>query len=253
MDLGLCGRRALVTGASHGIGRAVAIGLAREGCQVSVVARRQVELQQVVDEMGGRIAGHDYVAQDMMEFGAPRSVVHTLVDRHGPIDIVAHSIGGTLGLKNILSPSEDWARVWHVNVGIAMDVNNEVLPHMQRQRWGRIIHISSISAQLVRSSPLYAMAKAALNTYTVVLGRAMAKNGVVVSAIMPGAIRVPGNHWDQALQARPDDVDDFLRHHQLIGRLGTPDEIAAFAVFLASQRASFATACVIPVHGGTVA
>lgn len=246
MDLGIRGKRALVTGASHGIGRAVALELAREGCQVTVVARRSAELQDVVSAMGGDVAGHRALVLDLMLPGSPERIVQ----QSGPCEIVVHSVGGTLGLRSVLSPSEDWARVWQLNVGIAIDINTRLIPEMQTQRWGRIIHISSISAQLVRSSPLYAMSKAALNTYTLTLGRAVARDGIVVSAVMPGAVRVPGNHWDRST---PEDLDDFLRHHQLIGRLGTSEEVAAMVVFLASQRASFATGCVVPLHGGTVA
>ena len=259
MDLGIAGKRALVTGASQGIGRTMAFAFANEGCRVALIARRDSELKDVVDEIGGRAKGHDYYPVDLMKEHASVFAVQALMARGGDFDIVIHNVGGTLNVKDSLAPSEDWAKVWRFNVGIAIDINGVVIPRMQKKKWGRIVHISSISGENLRGAGPYGAAKAYLNAYTRVLGRAFAPDGIVISALMPGAIYAPGGHWDENSSINAKDTEaflrkraDFLRHHHAIERLGKADEIAPFAVFMASEQVTFATTSVIPIDGGTM-
>ena len=252
MDLGIADKKVLITGASQGLGRAIALDFAKEGCKVAVAARRADKLQGVVAEMGGEERGHSFYVIDLMSDGGPTCAVEELTARNGHFDIVVHNVGGTLSVKDPLSPMEEWCRVWRFNVGIAIEINALIIPPMQAQGWGRVIHISSISAESVRGSAPYAAAKAYLNAYVKGLGRAVAPTGVVVSALMPGAILAEGGHWDNIRQTNPAMMEDFLRHHHAIGRLGTAEEISPFAVFMASQLVTFATAAVIPVDGGTM-
>jgi 3-oxoacyl-[acyl-carrier protein] reductase len=120
------------------------------------------------------------------------------------------------------------------------------------QKWGRVVHISSISAESLRGSAPYGAAKAYLNAYVKGLGRAVAPSGVVVSAVMPGAIWAEGGHWDRMRKERPEVEPDFLRHHHAIGRLGTAEEIAPAVLFLASRHVTFAPAAIVPIDGGTM-
>ncbi len=259
MDLGIKGKNVLITGASQGIGKAIALEFAKEGCKVSVIARREEELKQTVLEMGGKEKGHDHYAIDLMEDGAPEKAVKALIKRNGDYDIVVHNIGGTLGVKDILSPMDEWLKVVKFNVGVSIDINRIVVPPMQKKKWGRIINISSISGIELRGSAPYGAAKAYCNAYTKVLGRALAPDGIVVSAVLPGAIYAPGGHWDEDNPMNQKDLDaflrkrsDFLRHHHAIGRLGTAEEIAPFVVFMASKQVTFAPTTLIPVDGGTM-
>jgi 3-oxoacyl-[acyl-carrier protein] reductase len=252
MDLGIVGKRVLITGASQGIGRAIALAFAREGCRVAVVARRETELHNVAAEMGGAEKGHSYCAIDLMEEGAPARAVKELASPKDEFEIVVHNVGGTLGMKNSLAPMEDWNRVWKFNVGIAQEINALVIPPMQKKQWGRVIHISSVAALDLRGSCAYGPSKAYLNAYTKVLGRAVAPDGVVVSAILPGAVYAPGGHWDWVQENKPEMLQDFLRHHHAIGRLGTAQEIAPFVLFMASQHVAFAPGALINVDGGTM-
>lgn len=252
MDLGISGKAVLVTGASQGIGQAIARAFAAEGCRVAVIARREMELKALVDDMGGEGAGHIFHASDLMLPNAPTYAIQHLLGRIGHFDIVVHNIGGTLQIKNPLAPPADWMRVWQYNVGIAVEINQLVIPSMQDKSWGRVIHISSVAGVDHRGSPAYAAAKAYLNAYTRTLGRAVAQSGVVVSAILPGAIYAENGHWDKVKLNNPGMLDDFLRHHHAVGRLGTSKEISPFVLFMASQWASFAQAALIPVDGGTM-
>lgn len=252
MDLGIEGKKVLVTGASQGLGRAVALDFAKEKCKVSVVARRRDKLQELVDEMGGEKQGHSFYAIDLMSDKGPTKAIEALTARHGNFDIVVHGVGGTLDVRDPLSPMEEWYRVWRFNVGIAIEMNNLVIPPMQSQKWGRVVHISSISAESLRGCGPYAVSKAYLNAYTKSIGRSLATTGVVVSALMPGVFFVEEGHWGDIAKTNPNMIKDFLRHHHAIGRLGVPEEISPFVLFMASKYMTFATASVIPVDGGTM-
>ncbi len=250
MDLGLSGKRVLVTAGSRGLGAAAARAFAGEGCRVAVVARDPVRLEALQADLGGPEAGHAVLAADLMAPGAPARAVATLAGTGGPFDIVIHNLGGTLGVKDPLAGPEAWARVWRCNAGVALEINNEVIPAMQAGRWGRIVHVSSNAAESARGAAPYAAAKAYLNTYVKALGRRFAPDGIVVSAVMPGAFETEDGHWARVRRDNPALLEDFLRHHQAIGRLGRPEEIAAFLLFLASPLASFAPGSVLTVDGG---
>jgi len=258
MDLGIKDKRVLITGASQGIGRSIAIEFAKEGCKVSIVARREKELKELVEEIGGKERGHSYIAADLMKKDMPSTVVRDF-SNEGNFDIVVHNVGGTLGIKDPLSSVEDWNQVWQLNVGIAIEMNALVIPPMQIQKWGRVIHISSISAEALRGSAAYGAAKAYVNAYTKVLGRAVAQDGIVVSALMPGSVYAKNGPWDEDSELNSKDKDaffkkraDFLRHHHAINRLGKAEEIAPFAVFMASKLVTFAPTSIIPIDGGTM-
>ena len=259
MDLGINGKRVLVTGASQGIGRAIALAFAKEGCRVSLIARRGNKLKEVIEEMGGTAKGHLFYEADLMKNGIALTAISSLIAEGGEFDIVVHNIGGTLNFKDPLARAMDWQKVWHFNVGIAIDINSTVIPPMQRNKWGRIIHISSISAESVRGSASYAASKAYLNAYVKGIGRVFAKDGIVISALMPGAVYAEGGHWDENSTINVNNKEaflkkreDFLRHHHAIGRLGTAEEIAPFALFMASKHVTFAPTSLVPVDGGTM-
>jgi len=252
VDLGIAGQRVLITGASQGLGRVAAGDFAREGCRVAVVSRRADRLRSLVDEMGGEAAGHAMVAADLMTPGEPARAVQALTAAGGAFNIVIHSVGGTMALKDPLSPADAWAQVWRYNVGVAIEINNEIVPGMVARGYGRIVHVSSISATSVRGSTPYAAAKAYLNAYVTGVGRSLAPNGIVMSAVMPGAFESEGGHWGNIRKNNPAMMADFLRHHHAIGRLGTPEEISPFLLFMASRFVTFATAAVLAVDGGTM-
>lgn len=259
MDFGIRGKKALVTGGSKGIGGAVAQALATEGCHVCVVARNEEKLRFLVDAMGGERAGHSYVVADLLELGRPMQVASDLLARNQVFDIVVHSIGGALAKKDPLGRVDDWNLVWRFNAGIQIEMNSLLIPPMVKQGWGRVIHISSISAEV--GEPLlepyggalpYAAAKAYLNAYVRGLGRELAEQGIIVSALMPGAVLSEGKYWDKLRKSDPAFLNSFLERHQTIRRFGKPEEIAPFAVLLASQQASFAVGSIIPVSGGRI-
>lgn len=250
MDLGISGKRVLVTAGSQGLGRTTALAFAREGCRVAVISRNQEKLATLLNEMGGEEKGHVVLTTDLMQAGEPERALRALTAAGDGFDIVIHNIGGTLGLKDPLAASEQWAQVWRFNVGIAIEINNLIIPAMAERGWGRVIHVSSTAAETGNGAAPYAAAKAYLNTYVKAVGRNFAPTGVVLSAVMPGAFEAEGGHWEKIRLGNPTMLADFLCHHQAIGRLGRPEEIAAFLLFMASSHATFSPGAVVAVDGG---
>ena len=174
MELGIRGKRVLITGASRGLGRATALAFAKEGTQVGVIARTEPELVSLMDEMGGGSAGHAYVVEDLLE-GNPLNAVKALEREIGEFDIAIHNLGGSDTVRNTLSSWDEWQKALYFIAGIAIDINGYLVPKMKAKKWGRIIHISSIVATHLRGNGIYGTAKALLNNYTT--------NGRVCSSI----------------------------------------------------------------------
>ncbi len=249
MDLGLKGRRALVTGAGRGLGQAIARCLAREGVIVAVVSRTAADLETLVEDMGGRQAGHRAIPLDLMPEGAPDALLTQLSD-FGPLDIAVHNAGGTLDISDPFCSIEKWRDVYRFNFEIAVELNSKILPGMCDRKWGRVCHISSISAMENHGPVPYCAMKAALTAYTRSMGGVVAPDGVVVSAVLPGAVFTEKGYWDHASVERPEHVRKYLTERQRIGRFGRPDEIGNFVTYLCSELASFNTGSIVPVDGG---
>lgn len=252
MDLGIRNKNVLVVGASKGIGRSIAMGFAKEGARVTTVARSEELLVELNNEMKQEInKDHAYYVSDIMENKANELAKHLISDR-GVFDVVVHNVGGSLVSRNALGSFDEWQHAWKFNAGVSIDMNNVLIQPMIEKGWGRVIHISSISAVMLRGNPLYASAKAFLNAYVTTVGRTIADSGVVMSAVMPGAVAFPGSYWDEKTVTDPERCEDFLSHHQAVNRFGTPKEIADAVLFLASEQASFMQSALVPVDGANM-
>lgn len=255
MNLGIAGKRALITGASRGIGKAVAIELAREGVQVAVVARTTSDLDLVMKGIGGIQEGHYSITADLVEEGAPRRVIDEVVKNFGYPDILINNLGGPLSRKDVkykdpLCDLSMYRDVYRLNYEVALEINSMVVPSMIEKGWGRVVNVSSLSSLENHGTIPYCTSKAALTAYTRSMGRYLAPTGIVMSALIPGAIFTEGGDWDEVLKTNPEHAETFLRDRQRIGRFGTPEEMAYVVVFLCSQQASFCTGSIVPADGG---
>ena len=252
MELGLKNKNVLIVGASKGIGKGIVMGFAEEGCRLVIVARSEDLLREVQTEALSRgAASCDYVVQDIMECDTQK-FADSLMDRFGVFDVVVHNVGGSLISRNHLGGADDWNYALKFNAIAAIDMNSRLIPPMVERGYGRVIHISSISAVMLRGNPLYASAKAILNAYVTTVGRQLAPTGVLLCSVMPGAVAFEGSYWDKFVKEGHPRVEDFLRHHQAANRFGTPEEIANAVVFMASDRSSFMQATNIPVDGANM-
>lgn len=252
MELGLKNKNVLIVGASKGIGRGIVKGFSEEGAKIVAIARSEALLKEVAEEAKTcGAASFSYEVKDIMECDT-QAFADELLNKYGTFDIVVHNVGGSLISRNHLGGAEDWNYALKFNAVAAIDMNSRLIPPMIEQGFGRVIHISSISAIMLRGNPLYASAKAFLNAYVTTVGRQLAPTGIVLCSIMPGAVAFDGSYWDKSIKAGEPKVDDFLRHHQAVNRFGTPEEIANAVLFMASSKSSFMQATNIPVDGANM-
>jgi 3-oxoacyl-[acyl-carrier protein] reductase len=238
-------KTALVTGGSRGLGAAIAKRLARDGVCVTIAARESKELDQLAIDLGREHSSYTIDFNDENEFNAFLDFVEI-----SKFDIIVNNAGGNLNLTNPIDSYSTFRKVMNFNFGIAVDINSRALPNMIEQGWGRITHISSISALENQGPPQYCAAKAALNAYIRSVGRFVSPSGVVITGVMPGAVLTTGGYWDQVLLERPDHAEKFLRERMAIKRFGEPKEISALVAFLVSEESSFMTGSIVLADGG---
>lgn len=249
MDLGIKNRLALVTGASRGIGRSIALELAREGARVVAVARSRESLEAVVREMPGSMDRHYAITLDLLLDNAGQELAKTL-EKVGELEIMVHNLGGSHGVFQTFSPSEDWRKVWQFNVGIAHELNRLFIPSMVKKHWGRIVHLSTLSTITYNGYAAYVSAKCALDGYVKSVNREVSKDNVIISAVAPGAIYSEGRHFAKLQKENPAALEDYFKNHLPIRRLGRAEDIAPIAAFLCSEYASFMAGSIVGVDGG---
>jgi 3-oxoacyl-[acyl-carrier protein] reductase len=241
----LQGRIALVTGASQGIGRACALELAKAGAMVALVARNESKLAEVSAEItaaGGQAMGF---ALDVAREESIRDGVKAILERLGKIEILVNNAGITRDGLLLRMKRADWDDVLGTNLTGAFLLTQALLPAMLRNRWGRVINITSVVGRTGQAGQVnYASSKAGLIGFTRSLAREVASRNVTVNAVAPGYIETP-------MTAVLDEKQRTAMMAQIpLGRAGTDVEIAQCVRFLASEGASYVTGHVLDVNGG---
>ena len=250
MELGLRGKSAVVTGASRGIGRAIALGLGAEGCRVAVAARGEAALSSVVEEIAAAGGEGLAVAGDLTLPGSAERLVARAVDAFGGLDIVVNNLGGSAPANKPFVDTEpkDWRGVVALNLYPAVETSRLAVPHLRR-RGGSIVIISSVFGREAGGYTGYNAVKSALNSLAKSLSRELAAERIRVNAVAPGSILFPGGGWDRRQQADPEGIGAFVQREIPLGRFGTPHEVANVVIFLCSDRASWVSGACIPVDG----
>jgi 3-oxoacyl-[acyl-carrier protein] reductase len=246
MDLQLRGRRALVTGGSQGIGHAVARQLAREGAVVAAAARRIELIEALADEVareGGTILP---IKVDLYEEDGPETLARAASERLGGVDILMNAAGGSRPLEFAASNDQHkWEEGMVLNFFRIRELTHAVIPGMRERKWGRIVHFTGTSEPRMLNAAF--AAKAAVHVWAKGLSREVAADNITINSLQPGRI------WSEQIRKRyptPEAEREYAEAEIPMLRFGDPDEIAAIAVFLASERASYVTGTVIPVDGG---
>jgi 3-oxoacyl-[acyl-carrier protein] reductase len=245
MDLQLKDKTALVTGASMGIGRAIARGLAAEGVKIAIVARRRNLLEALADEIASDGGAKPTVFEtDVMHDGAVERLAAAAREALGHVDILVNSAGGSQPAIGIDAPDAAWDYAMTLNFVRVRQLTHAVLPDMVEQGWGRVVNITGKSEpdKLIAATP----SKAAVHAWAKGLSREVGRHGITVNCIPPGRI--------MSEQIRRKYSEDFRAEQSAkeipVGRYGEPEELAALAVFLCSPIARYITGAVMPVDGG---
>ena len=245
MDLQLAGKTALVTGASRGIGRAVALGLAREGARLVIAARRVSLLEELARDVVSARAPEPLVMEtDLYQDGSADRLAEAARMALGHIDILVNAAGGSRPYP-FEATKEQWAEAMLVNFVRLRELTHAVIPGMIAGRWGRIVNITGSSEP--RGINAANSAKAAVHAWAKGLSREMAKHNITINSLQPGRIMS-----EQIVRFHPTEEDRrrFSEEHIPMGRFGEPEELANLVVFLASPLAGYITGTVIPVDGG---
>jgi 3-oxoacyl-[acyl-carrier protein] reductase len=239
MDLAIAGKCALVTGASMGIGRAIALAFAAEGVKLAVAARRRHLLEDLQKETGPiAIIEQDFLADD----AAPR-VAEAALKALGRVDILVNNAGGSRRFT-LESTDEQWEEALTLNFRRHRQLTHRLLPQMIERGWGRIINITGKSEPEGLNGAF--AAKAAMHSWAKGLSREVGKHGITVNSVPPGRIVS-----EQILRNySPEFRERESREDIPVGEYGQPEDIANLVCFLASPRARYITGAVIPVDGG---
>jgi 3-oxoacyl-[acyl-carrier protein] reductase len=241
----LDGRVALVTGASQGIGRACALVLARQGASVALAARNRQKLEEVAAQIsaaGGKTA---VFAMDVADEEQVKSGIKSALAQLGKIDILVNNAGITRDQLVMRMKRADWDAVLNTNLTSAYLCTQQVIGSMLKQRWGRIINITSVFGQMGQAGQAnYASSKAGLIGLTMALAREVASRNITCNAVAPGFIET------SMTAGLSEEFKQTAVKMIPLGRVGTADDVANGVSFLASEEASYITGHVLNVNGG---
>ena len=243
--MSLSGRVALVTGASQGIGRACALKLAESGASLAVAARSQGKLDELVNEINTKGGKAVAVVVDVGEEEQIKSEFKSVIGQLGKIDILVNNAGITRDQLVMRMKRAEWDAVLNTNLTSAYLCIQQVIGSMLKQRWGRIINVTSVFGQIGQAGQAnYAASKAGLIGLTMAIAREVGSRNITCNAVAPGFIET----------AMTSDLSDDIKQSALkmipLGKIGTVEDVASAVAFLASENASYITGHVLNVNGG---
>lgn len=241
----LAGRVALITGASQGIGRAIALALAEAGATIAAVARNEEKLQSLVNEIEGKGGKAAAFKLDVSNEDEIKTTIKAIIAQFGKIDILVNNAGMTRDTLLMRMKRSDWDDVMSTNLTAPFLLTQAVIGSMLKQRWGRIINITSVNGQMgAPGQANYASSKAGLIGLTLSTAREVASRGITCNAVAPGWI-------DTAMTTDlSQDLKDKMIAGIPLGRPGTDRDVASAVQFLASEEAGYITGHVLNVNGG---
>jgi 3-oxoacyl-[acyl-carrier protein] reductase len=241
LNLELENKCVLVSGASRGIGRAIALAFAREGARVCGVARGEADLLTLGVE--------SIITADVSTADGATRAVEGAVTALGGLDVVITNVGKSFARKADDMDDDDFAKSLDTNLWTASRVAKRAIPHLRARGGGAIAMIGSIWGREAGGAPGYNVAKAGVMALAKALARDHAKDGIRVNCVAPGSILFPGGGWDRRQQADPEGIAAFVARDLPFGRFGTPEEVADVVVFLCSARARWVSGACVVVDG----
>lgn len=245
----LLDKHILITGASKGLGSVCARALAEQGARLGLMARTEDKLETLKMSLKNP-KRHLCVTTDLMDIQQLRIGIKKVKEFLKDIDVVLHVAGGGLGLRDTLLSSEDFIKLFTLNIVAAAEINRIVVPEMIKRGKGNLVHIGSIASTEATASVGYNTVKAALAAYVRSLGREMAGSGVVATGILPGGFYAPGNSWERLEATKPEAVKQFIEERLPRKFMGRAEELIPMILLLCSDAASMMSGCLVPIDAG---
>ena len=244
MELGLKGKKVIITGASKGIGKAIALAMGSEGANLAICARGEKPLNDTAAELGAKDVEIFSQVCDVGEKESLENFLDKSYENLGGVDVLINNTSG-FGLTD---DEQGWNTGFNIDIMASVRATQKVAPWMRSAGSGNIIHISSISGLEAGSPPAYAAVKAALINHAKTMAQELAPDNIRVNCVAPGSIWVEGGFWNVVKENNPEMYNGVLQNIPF-ERLGTPEEVANVVVFLASERASWVSGSTIVVDG----
>jgi 3-oxoacyl-[acyl-carrier protein] reductase len=257
MDLGLKGKVALIAGGSTGLGKAVAMELAREGAKISICARDRTKLEAAAAHIKRETDGEVFTfSADLTDTADARAFVRSAIDHYGTADILVNNAGGPPSLPLMEIDDDLWQEAFRLNLMSTIAMTTEVIPTLKAKKWGRIINITSISVkQPIEGLILSNTIRSGVIGFAKTLSTELAPYQVTINSVCPGyTLTDRVTDLSKVLAERentmPENIFNQWESAIPMGRLGTPEEFAAMVTFLASNRAGYITGAAIQIDGG---
>ena len=242
-------KKILITGASRGLGEVSARALADQEAILVLMARSKDKLQEIKNSLK-HPEKHSVIDVDLTDTEALHQAVDQTVKFLGEVDVVLHIAGGGLGLRDPLLSSEEFFKLFNLNIGAAVEINKIIVPQMIQRKTGNLVHVCSIASSEASGSVGYNTVKAALAAYVRTLGRELAGSGIVLTGILPGGFYAPGNSWERLEEKNPAAVKQFIEERLPRGFLGKGEELIPMIQLLCSDDASMMAGCLVPIDAG---
>ena len=255
MNLNLKGKYGLVTGAGHGIGRAIALVLAQEGCNVAICSIDKQQVDDVVNEVKAKGVDSIGIQADATVLEDIERAIKTIIGAWGAIHILINNVGGggRWGSPVIEETAETvWTDVYNKNALAAVRFTMRAIPFMRKQKWGRVVTVASRLGREGGGRPWFNMAKSAEISLmkTLAMNFDLARDGITFNSVAPGSIMIPDTGWEKE---QKENTGEFQRKMDIefpLGRLGKPEEIADVVAFLCSGNASLVNGACVAIDGG---
>lgn len=249
------GKYALVTGGTHGIGLAICEKLAELGCKIAFMARSKDTLKEVSQKFEEKNIEHLFFQADALSDKDCHSVMDGIEEKWGKLDILVNNVGGggRWGKENVEeTSSEVWSEVHQKNAGAAIIFTTRAIPLMRKNKWGRVITITSILGKEGGGRPWFNMAKASQVAMmkTLSLTKYLVRDGITFNSVAPGGIFIEGAGFEKEMNDNPEEFKKMIDDEYPLGRMGTTEEVANVVAFVSSDLASLVNGAQITVDGG---
>lgn len=255
MDLKLTNKRALVSGGSHGIGLAIAEGLAKEGCHVAILSRTEKRLEAASKKLKAHSVEVLTLKADVLKVEEIEAATAQLDKAWGGVDVLINNVGGGGRWGDPQFEKTDdtvWADVIDKNLMAAVRLTRWALPAMRRKKWGRVVTVSSLAGLQGGDRPWYMAAKASEIAFmkSLAVNPEIVQEGVTFNTVAPGGILIPNTGWEEMREKNSKEFIELLARDYPMGRLGSPEEVADTVLFICSGPASLLNGACIVVDGG---